>query len=64
MKKKTFWMNMDILFLNRKWTPMFYKYVEEQPQALANLAALKPQWSIPLFREVPLILSWVMDNGF
>lgn len=36
-------MNMDILFLNRKWTPMFYKYVEEQPQALANLAALKPQ---------------------
>lgn len=36
-------MNMDIIFLNRKWTPMFYKYAEEQPQALANLATLKPQ---------------------
>lgn len=42
-KKQTFSINMDIIFLNGKWTPMFHKYVEEQPQALANLAALKPQ---------------------
>lgn len=36
-------MNMDIIFLNRKWIPMFDKYAEEQPQALTNLAVLKPQ---------------------
>lgn len=42
-KKQTFSINMDIISLNGKWTPMFYKYMDEQSQALANLAALKPQ---------------------